>query len=700
MIVSNRQRKILEVLLNRKEATAGEIAEEIQISARTVHRDIRELKSLLADYGLAIATKSGKGMSIQGSDEDLAKFQRMLAHFETVAFAPEERKTLIQCLLLEAFEPIKLFTLANELHAAIPTISRDLDEIEPQLAKYGVELIRRRGYGVEITGPESGKRSLIEGLATQYLDESDLFGPAPESEHAWPVTRQLLHLAGKEHFLAMERLVWRLEEKWPGRLSEHMYTRLLLQLSIAAARMQSGHWLELRPPAALERGSPAESTVSRDLEPFLEEFPWKWPPAERVAVQQLLDSARAEAERQSERLVHQNGVQAAETAASLIRSASAALNMPFDQDDSLLDGLARHLAPALGRMARGEMIRNPLLPQIRKDFASLFAAIRECADETFPSLNVPDEEIGYLVMHFGASAERLNLLRPMRALIVCTSGIGSSKLLSVRIAKEFPQVEFIGHYSWYEASRIPKEQYDLIISTVDLPIEASRYVKISPLMTSEETERLRNHLSRLFAGSGDTARAAELRQEEGELGWERMKLMNDYTTAVVSVLEPFGAYTLEAGPDGISLENAVAGMLRQASAKGGLKDVDVVKRQLLEREIAGSQALSGTQLALFHTRSDVVERPILQLFALEEPLLLGDDGSAEVRLILLMLAPLEIGRSMLEVLSEISAMLLQPEFVQLLEQGDADAIKRFMSRELEEFIESKWRGREIHEHIK
>src|SRR5690606_4077057 len=121
-------------------------------------------------------------------------------HFETVAYAPEERKTLLQCLLLEAFEPIKLFSLSYELHAAIPTITRDLDEIEPQLGKYGLRLIRRRGYGVEIEGLESCKRELIERLAEQFLDESDLFGPAPESAHAWPVTRQLLHLAGKEHF--------------------------------------------------------------------------------------------------------------------------------------------------------------------------------------------------------------------------------------------------------------------------------------------------------------------------------------------------------------------------------------------------------------------------------------------------------------------------------------------------------------------
>lgn len=688
MVVSNRQRRILEVLLQRREATAAEIAEEIQISPRTVHRDMTEIKTLLSEYGLALVTKSGKGIAIEGSDESVRHFQRMLASFETVTYSSLERKTLIGCLLLEAHEPIKLLALAYEVHAAVPTISRDLDEIEPTIERFGLELVRRRGYGVEIAGSEHDKRSLIEWLAQQYLDESDLFGPDPEAEHAWPVTRKLLQLAGKEHFLKIERIVWGLEEKAPSRLSENAYTRLLLRLSIAVARMQSGHYLSPEPEDMPDR----EIAPAPYLEPFLKAFSWEWPKAERSYAAALLSGAGEEAAMNQELLLHQNGAAASDAAIRLIRSVGKRMHMPFSEDESLLEGLIRHMAPSLERMRRSETIRNPLLPQIKKDFAKLFNGIQSAVRETLVGMDVPDEEIGYLAMHFGASIERLNQSRPVKAMMVCTSGIGSSKLLSVRIAKRFPQVEFVGHYSWYEASRMPEDRYDLIISTVDLPIDASRYIKISPLLTPEETEKLRGYLGQLPA---DKEGKNEPDKPRATGSWERMKLVSAYTSAVVSVLEPFEVHRLP-NLDGCKeekLEKTITAMLDtfafpKASAAA-------IRDALLEREKHGSQAIGGTKLALFHTRNEHIEKPDLKLFRLDEPLWLGADGEAEVRQILLMLAPLQVSRPMLEVLSDISAMLLQDEFIRLLEHADIEEIKPYISQELDTLLQSKWRGREL-----
>lgn len=95
-------------------------------------------------------------------------------------------------------------------------------------------------------------------------------------------------------------------------------------------------------------------------------------------------------------------------------------------------------------------------------------------------------------MHFGAAIERSKQFPwKVRAVLVCTSGIGSSKLLAVRIHKELPQIELIGHLSWYEAVRLPADDYDLIISTVNLPLASDRYIKISPLLTEDEATKLR-----------------------------------------------------------------------------------------------------------------------------------------------------------------------------------------------------------------
>lgn len=59
MNISNRQRQILELLLNRKdEITAGEIAAEIKVSTRTVHRELSELEEILAAYDVSLHKKN------------------------------------------------------------------------------------------------------------------------------------------------------------------------------------------------------------------------------------------------------------------------------------------------------------------------------------------------------------------------------------------------------------------------------------------------------------------------------------------------------------------------------------------------------------------------------------------------------------------------------------------------------------------
>ena len=99
-----------------------------------------------------------------------------------------------------------------------------------------------------------------------------------------------------------------------------------------------------------------------------------------------------------------------------------------------------------------------------------------------------------------------------------------------------------------------------------------------------------------------------------------------------------------------------------------------------------SQVIPGTSLALFHTRTRFVSYRSLALFRLEEPVVL--DGDTEVSALLFMLAPRELSRESLEVLSEISALLLKPELVELLETGERQEIRNFLATELLVYFEN------------
>ena len=95
----------------------------------------------------------------------------------------------------------------------------------------------------------------------------------------------------------------------------------------------------------------------------------------------------------------------------------------------LLEGLVTHLKPAIYRIQQNMGITNPLLQSIRKDYEDLFQIVKDAVGKVFPELQIPDEEIGYLVMHFGSVLLGLKGEKNLKAYIVCSSGIGTSKML-------------------------------------------------------------------------------------------------------------------------------------------------------------------------------------------------------------------------------------------------------------------------------
>jgi mannitol operon transcriptional antiterminator len=361
--------------------------------------------------------------------------------------------------------------------------------------------------------------------------------------------------------------------------------------------------------------------------------------------------------------------------------------LPFQSDRSLREGLLEHIDPALKRIREGTRIRNPLLGPIRRDYEYLFNIVRAAVEDIGLELEIPDEEIGFLVMHFGASVERLNQLRRnVRAILVCASGLSSSRLLATRLTKEMPQIEILGNISWYEAARLPDVDYDLIISTIDLPIDKDRYIKISPLLTGEEIEKLLNYIQNTTLRERETAPPGDQeRAVRDEAALERLKSYKGILDEMVSLLDRFRFHPID--NTDMDLSATLEGMLELLNGSGVIGDAGIVLERLLERERMTSQVIPDTGLALFHTRSSHIHLSSLTLYRLRQPVIL--EGDTEVRVILLMLAPRRLSKESLEVLSEISALLLNSELVKLLEERTEPEIRGYLSSELLHFFQNK-----------
>ena len=117
MSVSSRQRAILNILLTETQAiTIKDVADRVEVSTRTVHRELNDIEPLLEEYQLELIKKSGIGVVIDGNEEQKEELRLSLFNQTSVEYLPEERKLLILCQLLEATEPIKLIATLTTLN--------------------------------------------------------------------------------------------------------------------------------------------------------------------------------------------------------------------------------------------------------------------------------------------------------------------------------------------------------------------------------------------------------------------------------------------------------------------------------------------------------------------------------------------------------------------------------------------------------
>jgi len=676
--LSNRQRQILELLLGHSgELAASEIASQIRVSTRTVHRELTALEPLLADYGASLYRQAGLGLKIVGDTRRLGELANDLRKTPPARFSPEERKLLLLCELLEKMEPVKLFALAHDLQVATGTVSADLDELEPWIRRQKLVLVRRRGYGVEIGGRETARRKAISLLILEHVSEAELFGGSGEAALN-PAAARLLGMLDKERLPGLEHALWEEDRELAEHLPENRYMELLTQLAVALDRIRRGFGADLE---ASEREAafrlPEYSLAGKLAKRWTEWLPAPLPEAEVAYLALLLYRAREE--RREPELPERDFTLLARVK-ELVRLCGERLALPLEEDSPLAEGLLAHLGPALERLRQGGRIRNPLLQQIRKEYADLFATVREAADEVFTEAELPDEEIGYLAMHVGAAVERTKQLdRKLRAVLVCGSGIGTSRMLASRLGREVPQLDVIGSYSWYEISRIPASAYDLIISTIDLPEDSPGYLKVSPLLTEEEAERLRRFIRE---------HAPESRKPQPSAGrnrsLEKLRQRKALLEEILGLIDGFRAERLELPEAG----DMIPILAFKAEAWGAIDNALFIAAKLKERERMGSQVIPGTEMALVHTRDERVLRPFLSLFRLDRPLTLGD-SKEEVRHLLLMLGPLEMNRQSLEVLSEISASLLEEPVIRILQSGSEEEIRHFLADRLADYFETK-----------
>jgi mannitol operon transcriptional antiterminator len=250
MYLRAREREIIELMLQEdRHISTKEIAERLNVSSRTVHRELKNIKKVIKKYGLYIDSLQGKGIRLFGPSLRKQNLLKDIRSGEHTDFSQEERKVLILCSLLEASEPLKLFTLAEKLNVTSATVSNDLDQIEEWIAQFDLKLIRKRGYGIKLIGPENGKRALLGNIIMEKLDEKSFLQAIERQikEEKNEKREKIFEIIDEEKIKTVEGVLENFRQTILFSIADSAYIALAVHLMLAAERIQKGETIDIDP---------------------------------------------------------------------------------------------------------------------------------------------------------------------------------------------------------------------------------------------------------------------------------------------------------------------------------------------------------------------------------------------------------------------------------------------------------------------
>lgn len=696
MFISARERSILQLLLETDDFfTVKEIAQRLEVSQRTVHRDLAGLEDVVKGYDLKLIKKAGVGVQFDGHPSEREELKRYLYNIDITEYTQSERETLILCKLLESHEPIKLVGLANDLRVTVATISNDLNRVEEWLLSMQLSLIRRRGYGVQVEGAEALKRHAISSLLATEYNDSDFFTLLKQSiqkkskgDVMESASDQLLGLVDREKLHQVEAIVREVNNNVPYMMADSAYIGLIVHLTLAIERIEQGEKIQMESAYLTSLKETKEfysaEAISKRMEDY---FSIPIPEAEVGYITMHLRGAKLR--NSSSYYLEESNYPVTIKARQLIREVSDRIDVDLESNDSLFQGLVTHLGPATHRLNQKMSIHNPLLTKIKGDYPDLFNMISEAVEKVFTGITIPDEEVGFLVLHFGSALESLHKKKNLHILAVCSSGIGTSKMLATRLKQEFHEIDDVKSVSLFELEKEDIHAFDLIVSTIPLPDIDKEYIEVSPFLSEKEAKGIRAALQK------STVTHRKIALKEKESSFESVHQAIDwftrsaaYNETASSIMKHF-ALTDEQGKNIEELLEKECIRLEKGTSMTSPK---AVKEALLKREELGGVGIPESSLALFHTRTHDIHKPTFSILRLQKPVKRKamDGEEIDIDTILLQLAPENATTEQIEIMSFISTVIIETnETITLFEEESEERILVFLAEKLRGFITEK-----------
>ena len=478
--------KILTLCKNKEFANINHMADELKVTTRSVRTYIKQLNENLGEDIAQIIYVKGYGYKLEIKNKEA--FELLFEENKKISFdfnVKDERILYLLDFFTEFNDVITIDQLAEQISVGRTTIVNDIKSTREILNEYNLDLIKKQNYGMWLKGNEFDKRLLLINYI--YKDsKNDLKNSKYVNEVDTRLLKQLktkiLRLFKEDNFYATNQIF------------EETIKYILVQI----VRIKNGNEIVEYDKRFDLLGSYDEYNLSQKIKVIVEEnFDITLNEYETLYLTLPLVSGNAAPISK----FMSNKPQLRENISDLMEKIFKEIYIRMGiiiSDQTLRDNLGYHLEFTLNRLLFNIKLKNLLLEDMKENYVLPYNLAKISADviENVYNLVMPEDEIGYIAIHFGSYLEKNIISNTLQKVaIVCSTGLGATNLITIRIRKIIGENVEIDTFSIFDIDKVNLSQYDLVFTTSDIDINSNYVLKIDTIL---DESKLRNKIEKVI----------------------------------------------------------------------------------------------------------------------------------------------------------------------------------------------------------
>lgn len=646
------KRNLLMFLVDKKDVTTvSELSKISQKSSRTIRTYLGELREELEKDSIELVIKPNVGVYLNINEKQRAQLKRQMDTEVIRSYSTDYRLFYMLSILLRNKFSYTISLFAEELYCSKSTIANDLILVEHWLEARGLSLIKKQNQGLWVEGDERNYRKALVDLLYQYrgvdLDDNhqnqDLNATLLDYRFDIISYKKLRELFEDIDLIAIQEVVQNAEEKLGYLFTDQAFINLITHIAIAVERMKVSQCVKLHGGDFEAIKEKSEYVVAKwMLEKLCKALSISPSDDEIIYVSLHILGAKIQESYSQNNLSLLKDAEYEEfitLAVDIVKLASDILNVDLTKDQLLLTSLVLHLKPTVMRLKYGLKLRNPILKIIKKEYTSIFGAAWACnmIFERNYGLFINEDEVAYIAMHLAVSVARQS--NKIKAVLVCSSGLGTSQLVRSRIESKIEDIQVIAVLPSNYLNEELIHEADIIVSTVNSPIDSNKVLYISSVLDDIDVLKIKNFIEcKVKRQLNLTSRALDCSPLYNILD-EKLCFIYKEKDNFENIMHFCGEKLIKAG----------------YVKEGFIQDV-------LEREKKGSTYI-GKGIAIPHGRDNLVNQSKICIMKLEHPIIWNKN---EIKLIFLLALKLQDGKALRSFFNSFYSVLEDDDMVQQL----------------------------------